>query len=225
MTTHRSLPALAAIGALPTLFAVGCVTPTIVSLQPRDPGTIWIAGREVVSKEDTGVRVAVAFERENASTLAIGVEVENGTDQRLDIGPADVTYATCTGDAPQTCAPAAKVIDPEVVLDQLETQYAIDVAERYGAQQWGLVPTAERPRFFGGINHARMTWADAYRRTTLLPGLGYGGPVYIPIVPEARVVWLQVGIGTRKLRFCFSQTVRQIELPTPGAPARPMIGP
>jgi hypothetical protein len=227
------------IGALPLWLAAGCVTPgPLVRLAPRDPGMVWAAGRAVVSKEDTGVRITVAFEHQADDVIALEVEVENDTKERFDVSPGDVTYATCSNGTVQSCAPAGRVIDPEQVLDTLEAVHAVHVATVNAAASGGtyprnivgtapagtatapaasasLAPTAADTAYEtyrrGRVDEARMTWADAFRRTTLLPGQGYGGPVYIPVVPTAKVVWLQVAVGARKFLFSFTQTKQEIQ--------------
>jgi hypothetical protein len=240
--TMRRLPTMSAfIGALPLWLAAGCVTPgPLVRLAPTDPGMVWAAGRAVVSKEDTGVRVAVAFEHQADDVLALQVDVENHTEARFDVSPADVTYATCSSQTPLSCAPPARVVDPEQVLDTLEALHADHVATARNAQPIapyqrivGVTPagttsdmvpastavdTAYQTYRRGRAEEARMIWADAFRRTTLFPGQGYGGPVYIPVVPTAKLVRLQVMVGARKFQFSFAQTEQEIQYARPADP-------
>src|SRR6188472_3490387 len=52
--------------------SIGCATPgPLVTLTPAQAGVVWVAGRAVVSKEETGVRVATAFEHQDGATLAL----------------------------------------------------------------------------------------------------------------------------------------------------------
>jgi hypothetical protein len=62
-----------------------------------------------------------------------------------------------------------------------------------------------------GIENERDLWSTAaLRRTTLMPGRGLAGQVYIPVDPDARLVWLEVQIGGRRFPFWFRQTTRRV---------------
>jgi hypothetical protein len=244
MTTSARLATVVSPTLLLLLQAAGCVTPPpIISLHPRGPDVIWNAGHEVLTRADGGVRVAVSFEHESQSLIALRVEIANESGARIDVDPHDVTYATCLGDLPSSCAPAAFVIDPETVIDNLEVQHSIQTAKAANDATAGAVlvmlgavadvgaaahghsggaqntaaaanlsdsTNAGNAATIGGIENAQMTWTGAFRRTTLFPGQGVGGSVFMPTVPDARVVWLQVKVGERKFMFCFWQEVKQV---------------
>ena len=115
---RRLAPALLVI-AVP--MAVSCATPgPLVSLYPKSPNVVWVEGRAAVTREEGGVRVAVAFDHRDGPNLALRVEVENGTDQSLDVDPHQLTFTTCIGDLISSCRPTQRVIDPEQVLTALE---------------------------------------------------------------------------------------------------------
>jgi hypothetical protein len=255
MLARAVLPAALSPGLPILLLAAGCAAPApIVRLHPRDADVVWDAGRAVVARADTGVRVAVAFERQSQGMLAVRLEVANDTDARIDVQPHDVTYATCKTDAVATCAPAAWVIDPEVVLDSLDVQHSLQTATMQNDASYGAAlvllgavgdigaaahghsahaqntaaaadvaasTSARNAATIERIEGEQVRWADAFRRTTLLPGQGVGGPIYIPIVPDAHLVWLQVKVGERKFLFSFSQEVRRLVPVDPDAPGGP----
>ncbi|HVV53149.1 MAG TPA: hypothetical protein VHO06_26060, partial [Polyangia bacterium] len=108
----------------------GCATPApLVRLNPDAADVIWVGGRASVQRMETGVRVAAAFEHQDGRALAVRVEVENGTGDRLEVDPRDITYAVCrTADA-RSCAPSRRVIDPEQVLAALDTAESRDAAD------------------------------------------------------------------------------------------------
>jgi hypothetical protein len=67
-------------------------------------------------------------------------------------------------------------------------------------------------RALSDIAARRALWADAaLRRSTLEPGDGVAGFVYIPYRKQARYVWLQVSTGDRDFTFCFRQTTRRVQ--------------
>jgi hypothetical protein len=62
-----------------------------------------------------------------------------------------------------------------------------------------------------GIESERELWSTAaLRHTTLMPGRGLAGHVYIPVDPDARLVWLQVEIDGRRFPFWFRQTTKRV---------------
>jgi len=100
--------------------SIGCATPgPLVALTPAQAGVVWVAGRAVVSREDTGVRVATAFEHQDGATLALRVEIENATEAPLEVGPNQITFNVCKTSDQKTCSPAAYAINPERVLLEL----------------------------------------------------------------------------------------------------------
>jgi hypothetical protein len=114
---------------------VGCATPMpLVRLNPDTRDVIWVAGRASVQKDTTGVRVAAAFEHQDGSNLALRVEIENRTTDRLEVSPQEMTYAVCSGLAPASCSPSQRVIDPEQILAALAVAQSRGVAEASNSQ-------------------------------------------------------------------------------------------
>lgn len=67
----------------------------------------------------------------------------------------------------------------------------------------------------------RQSWSSsAFRRTTLPPGQGAGGFVYLPIDKSARYVWVHVRAGGQIIPFGFRQSVRQVRLASSGGARR-----
>src|SRR4051812_37671831 len=61
--------------ALPLSVAAGCVTPEpLVRLKSMATDAVWIAGRSVETQEKGGVRVAAAFDHQDAGRIAFRVE-------------------------------------------------------------------------------------------------------------------------------------------------------
>jgi len=115
---------------------IGCATPmSLVRLDPDAPDVVWVRGRASVQKDTDGVRVAAAFEHQDGSTLALRVEIENRTSDRLEVSPQEeMTYAVCSGWAVASCAPSQRVIDPEQVLTALAVAQSRGVAEASNSQ-------------------------------------------------------------------------------------------
>ena len=71
-------------------------------------------------------------------------------------------------------------------------------------------------RRVGSIDADRYVWsASAFRRTTLLPGYGAAGLVYIPLRPNAKFVRLELTVAGLDFVFPFEQVVT-----TPPHPSR-----
>lgn len=67
---------------------------------------------------------------------------------------------------------------------------------------------ARSERAVGNINTDRVVWAmSAFRRTTLLPGQGAAGLVYVPLKPGAKYVRLELNVRGQDFVFPFEQTV------------------
>jgi len=67
------------------------------------------------------------------------------------------------------------------------------------------------------IDSAQHAWTlTALRRTTLFPGEGAGGDVFLPLAPAAVAVWLRVDIGPATFWFPFRQVVQNPPV-APGA--------
>jgi hypothetical protein len=76
----------------------------------------------------------------------------------------------------------------------------------------GDIVDAGHHRTLSDIAARRTLWADAaLRRSTLDPGDGVAGFVYIPYRKQARYVWLQVNAADRDFTFCFRQTTRRVQ--------------
>jgi hypothetical protein len=57
------------------------------------------------------------------------------------------------------------------------------------------------------LETSKIAWQDgALRRTTLAPGQGIAGAVYVPVTPGAAEVWIRVDVGERRFWFGFDQT-------------------
>jgi len=57
---------------------------------------------------------------------------------------------------------------------------------------------------------SRQNWSNvAFRRSTIAPGQGASGLIYIPIENKARFVWINARAGGQTFPFGFSQTVGQ----------------
>ncbi|HEY7374986.1 MAG TPA: hypothetical protein VIF57_22680 [Polyangia bacterium] len=133
MRRFRPSPAAAAFVIAAAL--AGCATPApLVRLYPRAPEIIWVAGRASVTREQGGVRVAVAFDHQDGGTLGMHVEVQNGTGATLDVDPSEFTFTTCTGTAVTTCGPTYRVIDPEQMLASLDARQSRERADAANSQ-------------------------------------------------------------------------------------------
>jgi len=104
------------LAALP-LAAAGCATPEpVVRLQSMATNATWIAGRSVEAKEMGGVRVAAAFDHQDAGRIAFRVEFANGSDHPIDIGPDAMTFNRCEKD----WGTEIMVADPEEAIADLD---------------------------------------------------------------------------------------------------------
>jgi hypothetical protein len=75
---------------------------------------------------------------------------------------------------------------------------------------------ARHGREQASLEHQRHVWSnEALRKNSLFPGQGTTGIVFLPVVPAARFVWLQIRVGGQKFAFQFEQNVRQVERPAP----------
>jgi len=111
------------------LCVAGCATPhPVVRLAPAGGEVTWVAGRAVLSKQQSGVRVAMAFEHQDGDTLAVRVEVANDSDTKLEVGPRDVFFATCQQRALGSCGVSQRVIDPEAALMALDVNASREAA-------------------------------------------------------------------------------------------------
>jgi len=117
------------------LVAVGCATPLpLVRLNPDAADIIWVGGRASVQKDVAGVRAAAAFEHQDGSNLALRVEIENRTTDRLEVSPHAMTYSVCSALAASSCTPSQRVIDPEEILAALAVAESRGVADTTNSQ-------------------------------------------------------------------------------------------
>ena len=111
------------------LTVAGCATPRpLVRLAPAGGEVTWVSGRAVLSKQQSGVRVAMAFEHQDGDTLAVRVEIANDGEAKLEIGPRDVFFATCQQEALDSCAMSQRVMDPEAALMALDVNASREAA-------------------------------------------------------------------------------------------------
>jgi hypothetical protein len=126
-----SVPALVFLAAL--LF--GCATPQpIYRLEPNGKDVVWVSGRASMQQEREGIRVAAAFDQQHGDSYGIRVEVYNGTEERLEVGPQKIWFASCTSAAVETCTSSRKVIDPEGVIASIDAKRSVDRAAAENSQ-------------------------------------------------------------------------------------------
>jgi hypothetical protein len=242
-TSLRMLGGLVVIG----VSAVGCATPApLVRLYPSSPAVVWVSGRAAVTREQGGVRVAVAFDRQDGGRLGLRVEVSNGTEANLEVDPSKFTFTDCRTSNLKSCAPTRNVIDPEAMLAALDFKQANEQADAVNSQvllgtlavvsvvgdvaaaagghpnanaglgtvaALGVAQSAEAQSdsTLASIAVQQRIWSDeALRRNTLFPGQGTGGRVYVPIYPEAGVVWLHVRVAEHVFSIPFRQVVTSV---------------
>ncbi|MEP6655345.1 MAG: hypothetical protein ABJA82_18410 [Myxococcales bacterium] len=120
---------VAVLGVVGTM-VTGCAAPApLVSLRPRAAPVVWVAGRASIRQEQDGVTVATAFEHQDGDKLAVRVEVQNGTDQQIEVGPRRITFMTCTDPTPTSCSRASRVVDPEAALAAIDQQRSLEEAD------------------------------------------------------------------------------------------------
>jgi hypothetical protein len=125
------IPALVFLGAL--LF--GCATPSpVYRLEPLSNDVTWVNGRAALQQERGGIRVATSFEHQDGDRLEVRIEIQNGSDQRIEIGPQQIWYSACSGTAVATCASSVRVVDPERVLAALDEKESRDTAAAANSQ-------------------------------------------------------------------------------------------
>jgi hypothetical protein len=111
------------VAAMLALLGSACATPaSLISLQPTSPQVIWVEGHPAVLEEQDGVKVAVAFDRQEGANLGIRVELENDTDAAVEVDPRLFTYSSRASECVNTFATTTPIIDPETVLTNLAVQ-------------------------------------------------------------------------------------------------------
>jgi hypothetical protein len=80
---------------------------------------------------------------------------------------------------------------------------------------------AARDATLSSISAQQTIWTnEALRRSTLVPGRGIGGRIYLPIYLDAQIVWLHVRSGGRVFSFPFRQVVNRFDVPSSAGPDR-----
>src|SRR5262245_38873111 len=126
-----SIPALVFMAAL--LF--GCATPApLYRLDPRTADVVWVGGRASLQQERDGVRVAVAFEHQQGDHLVLRVEVQNQTEQRLEVGPQKIWYSACSSIGTGSCQTAERVVNPEAMIAAIDEKQSADRAAAANSQ-------------------------------------------------------------------------------------------
>lgn len=113
---------IASIAAIVGGMSLGCATPgPVVRLDPQLTSDVtWVAGRAVLAKEQSGVRVAAAFEHQDGQRLVLRIEIHNDTDQPFVVGPRDLTFMPCNVGQNIACPYSYPIVDPEAELLALE---------------------------------------------------------------------------------------------------------
>ena len=125
------VPALALLAAL----LLGCATPApIYRLDPRAGDVIWVAGRASLQQELGGIRVAAAFEQQHGDMFGVRIEIQNGTEERLEVGPRTISYSACSAISVSSCTASRKVINPEKVLASIDEKQSMDRAAAANSQ-------------------------------------------------------------------------------------------
>jgi hypothetical protein len=71
---------------------------------------------------------------------------------------------------------------------------------------------AARDSSLASISVQQQIWSnEALRRTTLFPGRGTAGRIYVPIYLAANVVWIHVGAGGHTFSIPFRQQVTRLD--------------
>src|SRR5262245_58627611 len=76
---HLQVQRLAGVCALPVLL-FACATPApVIRLSPRGTVTKWVQGSGVLEQEKDGLRVAIAYDRNQGGMVAFRLEVANNS--------------------------------------------------------------------------------------------------------------------------------------------------
>ena len=129
------LAGLLLLGSFLIATSLGCATPApLVRLKPSAGEVVWVSGRATVARADAGIRVGVAFDRQDGPALGLRVEVENGTGANLDVDPREFTFTNCRDARPSSCSLTTRVIDPERVLLALDETQSRERAKTVNGQ-------------------------------------------------------------------------------------------
>jgi hypothetical protein len=156
---HLSSLQVSAVLSVGGIVVVGCATPMpLVRLTPDAHDVVWVGGRASVQKDTTGVRVAAAFEHQDGSNLALRVEVENRTTDRLEVSPQEMTFSVCSSLAAASCSPSRRVIDPEQILTALAVAQSRGVADASNSQAfYGTLVLLNAVGDVASVAHGRPT--------------------------------------------------------------------
>jgi hypothetical protein len=124
-------PLLVSLLAVVGASVVGCATPApLVRLDPISDQVFWVSGRPSVQLEERGVRVAAAFDRQVGPLLGVRVEIENGTERKLEVDPGqEFSFMTCKTATETSCAKELLVVDPQDMIDHLDQAASREQAE------------------------------------------------------------------------------------------------
>src|SRR3954451_15945425 len=124
-------PIVSVLLAVVVASVLGCATPApVVRLDPIANDVFWVSGRAAVKQEERGVRVAASFDRQVGTTLGVHVEIQNQTDRKLDIDPAQAfSFISCKGTGERSCANETFVIDPEEMIAGLDEKASRERAQ------------------------------------------------------------------------------------------------
>lgn len=195
----------------------GCVAPApVLRLTPRSDNVLWVGGMAAIIKQGKSARVAVAFARQEEELISFRVEIENTGLIPILVDPSSSYYATCTRSAKngaRQCHPTRWVFNPEEVLLDLDIAHSRQKADQMNREAFAgpmllLTIQSESQEQASTYEIARVNWeTEALRKTTLLPGNGVAGLVYVSRDLAANEVLLQIRIGDEVLGFPFNQTL------------------
>jgi hypothetical protein len=201
---------------------------------------VWVSGRAVTAQEEDGVTVAAAFDHQTTDMIAFRLEVENDTGHRIEVSPDRVAFRTCRDEkkckealwvinpedvltaldrkrSREKAEAANDATAGGVLLFLSAVGDTASLASRHPSLTTPAVAAdveasaARSEATLSNVESQRALWSTAaLRKTTVGPGRGVAGYVFIPIEPDARFVWLDVYQGQRHFAFCFKQVTHQV---------------
>jgi hypothetical protein len=162
-STNLHLAWIWVLAATVVLFVFGCAAPApLVGLVPRTPDSVtWIDGRAALEREQDGVRVATAFEAQRGELLGLRLEIQNGTGTSFVVGPNDVTYMPCAGNATASCVGSFDIVDPEEMLTSIDTTNSREKAQAANAEVFdSTMVLLSVVGDVGNAAHGRPTYAS-----------------------------------------------------------------
>jgi hypothetical protein len=169
-STNLHLAWIWVLAATVVLFVFGCATPApLVGLVPRNPNSVtWVNGRAVLEQGQGDVRVATAFEAQRGDLLGLRLEVQNGTTASFEVGPGDVTYMSCLGNATASCVGSFDIVDPEERLASIDTTTSREKAQAANAEAFdGTMMVLGAVADIGNAAHGRPTYSSAVAASEL----------------------------------------------------------